>query len=101
MPEFTIIDERRKPLEVNQYSNVDLLPYFRFEHRVTVGYRGRRLMAFIDNLGKGAGPIVYIEEVTDGRLTRIEDDGMFEATYRFIEPKGFLGMFAPMMKPRG
>lgn len=99
MPEFTIIDEKRYPLNVQQYTNVDTLPYFRFEHRVTVGYRGRRFIAFIDNLGKGAGPIVYIEEITDGRLLRIEDDMMFEAIYRWIEPKGFLGMFAPMMKP--
>ena len=96
MPEFTIIDERRHPLEVNQYSNIDTLPYYRFEHRVTVGYRGRRLMAFIDQLrGK-----VYIEEITGGNIKTIEDE-LFEAIYIWVEANGYWGVWPPMMKPRG
>ena len=101
MPEFTIIDEKRFPLDIKRFKSVrgelveaDQLPYFRFEHRVTIGYRGRRLMAFIDQL-KGK---VFIEEITDGNLTMIED-ALFVAAFMFIEPQGFLGVFAPIFKP--
>ena len=74
---------------------VDILPYYRWEHRVTIGYRGRRLIAFVDQLKSK----VFIEEITDGKLVTIPDD-LFEAVFRWIEPKGFLGVFAPLMKTK-
>jgi hypothetical protein len=59
-------------------------------------------MAFVDNgdPNRNEPPAVYIEEITGGDLKRIEDDTMFEALYEWIEPQGFLGVFAPLQKPR-
>lgn len=97
MQEFKIIDEKRYPLNIHQFNNKDLLPYYRFEHRVTVGYRGRRFIAFVDQmLGN-----VYIEEITEGQLNTIDDDSMFEALRTWIDEKGFFAIIQPIMKPVG
>lgn len=102
MSEYNIINEKRFPLKVrNSGDNSDLLPYYRWEHRVTMGYRGRRFMCFIDNLGKGHGPIVYIEEITSGSTERIKDESLFESLVKFATEKGFLNVIEPIWKDVG
>ena len=95
MSGFYIINEKRFPLEVENRTNSDLLPYYRWEHRVTVGYNGRRFYVFLDNLKQTA----YIEEMTT-RLEKIEDDNLWESLSRWATEKGFLMFMVPLMKPK-
>ncbi|MHA2069835.1 MAG: hypothetical protein ACXABY_36180 [Candidatus Thorarchaeota archaeon] len=96
MQDFQIISEKRYPLKVfNVSDNVDLLPYHRWEHRVTLGRRGRRYMVFLDNLKQS----VYIEEITDGRVERIDDESLWKDVFRHATEKGYLNMLPPIYKP--
>ena len=88
---FTIVDERRYPLKINQDNMID---FYRWEHRVTLGYRGRRLMVFLDNLVS----TIYVEEVTAGGLEYIKDDKLVESVKRYAKANGFLNLMPPMMK---
>lgn len=98
MSEFQLINEKRFPLKVKEASdNVDLLPHYRWEHRVTVGYRGKRFMVFLDNLKSTA----FVEEITSGHLEKIADDSMWEAVFKYATAQGFLNIFPPIPKPFG
>jgi hypothetical protein len=91
MQEYQIIDEKRYPLKVHRLIN-DLSPGFiRWEHRVTVGRRGRRFMAYMDTLRN----LAYIEEITSGQLEVIKDDELFEDLHRWINERGFLNILLP------
>ena len=97
MPEFQILDEKRYPLYVrdNDDASSRTLPYYRWEHRVTLGYRSRDFMVFIDTLTTKA----YIEEVTGGHLEVIADDSLHESLAMFAQNKGFLCAAQPILRP--
>ena len=102
MSEYQIVNERRFPLKVKSMNdNVDLLPYHRWEHRVTVGRNGKRYMVFLDNLGIGDGPKLYIEEITNGHAERIEDESLFQSIFRWVTAKGFVSVQPPLFKAVG
>ena len=100
MSRFYLVNEKRFPLPsgtsvdgVKGNVNIDMLPYYRWEHRVTIGYNGRRYMVFLDNLKN----TTYIEDATDG-LEKIKDDSLWGALVNFAMEKGYLNMYAPMLK---
>jgi len=93
MSRFYLVNEKRFPLQVEQGTNVDLLPYYRWEHRVTIGYNGKRYMVFLDNLKQN----IYIEDITLG-IEKIKDDSLWEAVFEFATQKGYLMMFPPLIK---
>jgi len=102
MSEFYLVNEKRFPLPVRAPSskedgvlsvNEDLLPYYRWEHRVTVGYNGRRYMAFLDNLKE----TIYVEDCTED-LKTIDDDNLWHAVVHFAQEHGYLNMMPPIMK---
>jgi hypothetical protein len=99
---FQIIDEKRYPLKTFTASdNVDLLPFYRWEHRVTVAYKGKRYMAFLDNepVSRQEMGIVYIEDITSGELKQIKDDDLFEELSTWVSENGFLNLMMPIPKP--
>ena len=79
----------------------DFLPYYRWEHRATVGYGAREFIVFIDNLPLFTGeiPKTYIEEVSGGHLEQVEDDSLWEALGKFAGDMGLLEMQPPIIKP--
>jgi hypothetical protein len=93
MSQFQILDEKRYPLKIKDI-NKDILPYWRYEHRVTIGASLRKFMAFVDNLTCK----LYIEEITDGHLKIIEEETIWHDLYRFCDEKGFCNMLQPMLK---
>lgn len=93
--EFLTINERRFPLQVNTITK-DLLDYYRWEHRATVGYRGRRFMICIDNLANKA----YIEEITDGHTRQVKDQELLDSLIKWAQDNQFLNILIPMMKPK-
>ena len=111
MSNFKILNEQRFPLNVAEdkiestisgwnlkNANKDLLPYWRWEHRVTLGWHERVFIVFVDQLNSS----MHIEEIetTSGTLQTISDDTLFEALLNFAQSKGFCGMLSPLIKPR-
>jgi len=98
MPEFQLINEKRFPLKIKDMSdNVDMLDYYRWEHRVTVAWQMRRFMVFLDNLKQS----VYIEEITDGNVLQLNDDSLWESIFKWVTEKGYLSVIPPLPKPPG
>jgi len=98
MSSFQIINEKRFPLKVKDIKdNVDLLDYYRWEHRVTIGSGFHKYMIFLDNLKQ----VVYIEDVTNGNLEEIEDEPLWEAIFRWVTEHKFLEVLMPLAKPPG
>ena len=96
MPKFLIIDERKYPLEMGgKYSNKDMVPFYRWEHRATVSTKGRRFIVFIDQLQGEA----FIEEVTTGDLKKIGDDDLWEEIKVWASAMGFFRTLPPVFKP--
>lgn len=110
MQEFQVLNEQRFPLKVNnvdsggretgwmkdkRFDYRDLLPFWRWEHRVTIGYRAREFMVFLDQMAQA----LYIEEISGGHLERVEDESLFESLLTFAREKGFCEMAMPIMKP--
>jgi len=106
MREFQVLDEKRYPLKtVSERRNVldlhsripetDMLPFWRWEHRVTVGHNTREYMVFLDTLNN----LMYVEEITGGHLTVIDDDPLRQAIVRFVQEKGFVNIAPPLLKP--
>lgn len=99
MPRFYLVNEKRFPLPVDtpvrgrEGVNQDLLPYYRWEHRVTVGCNGRRYMIFLDNLKHQA----YVEDATNG-LEKINDEELWRELVDFATSNGYLMLMPPMMK---
>jgi len=93
MQDFQVLDEKRYPLKVKDL-NKDLLPYWRFEHRVTVGRSFKKYMVFVDSLEAK----IYIEEITDGNLNLVEDEQTWHAVFNFVKEKGYCNMMVPIMK---
>lgn len=99
MSRFYLINEKRFPLPVDtpvrgsEGVNIDLLPYYRWEHRVTIGCNGRRYMVFLDNLKNKA----YIEDSTNG-LQKINDEELWKELVEFATSHGYLTMMLPMVK---
>jgi hypothetical protein len=98
MSSFQVVDEKRYPLRVKDLTdNVDLLDFYRWEHRVTVSRNFSKYMVFIDNLKN----VLYVEEITNGIPEQIEDDSLWEAIHNWTERKGFLNVMPPLPKPPG
>jgi hypothetical protein len=94
MSGFYLINEKRFPLQVETFQNKDLLPYYRWEHRVTIGYNGKRYIAFIDQLKQA----LYIEEFNT-KLEKVADEELWAALFRWATEKGYLMVLAPLFKP--
>jgi hypothetical protein len=94
MQEFSIIDNSRYALEVNT-TQLDLLPYYRWEHRATIGYNTREFLVIVDVL-KGTG---YIEEIIGGHLEQIKDDSFYNSIYNFAMEHEFFVLSQPILKP--
>jgi hypothetical protein len=98
--EFQIIDEKRYPLKTRistlnaDYSKKDHLPYWRFEHRVTLGYNAREFILIVDNLRQK----IYLEEVIGGHLEVIDDDSLWESLYKYATEQGYCNMMMPLLK---
>lgn len=93
---FYLVNERRFPLKALASEN-DLLPYHRWEHRVTVGYGSKRFQVLLDNLQN----TIYIEEITDGSRRKIDNDKLFEEITTWAHGQGFLNMLQPICKIAG
>ena len=113
LQEFQILDEKRYPIKtVNnrtamnkkyrawvdpRFTNKDdLLSFWRWEHRATIGRNAREYMVFVDQLKQ----VLYIEEITGGHLEEIKDDSLFEALLNFVTEKEFGSMQIPILKPK-
>ena len=112
MSRFQILDEKRYPLKTidgndtaimpagwagkNHYK--DLLPYWRWEHRVTlgvtIGLKIREFMVFVDQLKQS----IHIEEISGGHLEQVLDEVLFDALLKFADEKGYCNMLPPLMK---
>lgn len=73
----------------------DLLPYWRWEHRATLGWNTREFMVFVDQIRQS----IHIEEISGGHLEPIADDSLFDALLRFAKTNGFCDIFPPIIKP--
>jgi hypothetical protein len=73
----------------------DMLPYYRWEHRATIGYGTREFLAIIDVL-KATG---YLEEVIGGHLEVIKDDKLYESIYNFCKENELFALAHPILKP--
>jgi hypothetical protein len=92
MHEFKIIDEKRYPLNIVKMDTTDVLDYYRWEHRVTVGYRGRRFIVMIDNLKHE----VYVEEIAV--QLHVIEDRLRQAIIHWANANGFLNVLIPLYK---
>lgn len=96
MPEFQILDEKRYPIKPRSVDKkADILSYYRWEHRVTLGYNAREFMVFVDTLLNK----VYIEELVGGNLEVVKDDSLHTALANFSAENEFLNLFPPLIKP--
>lgn len=94
MQQFQVLDEKRYPLCPNTKEESNILPYWRWEHRVTLGRNFREFIIFIDNLEQK----LYIEEFANGSLKIIIDDILFEDLQNFAHEKKYLELFLPLSK---
>jgi len=110
MPKFQILNERRFPLKTIDSADIgrmpnwktndsinykDLLPFWRWEHRVTLGWNAKEFMVFVDQVRQS----IHIEEITGGHLEVVVDDSLFEALLKFAQEKGFCDIMSPIIKP--
>ena len=101
MPRIRVLDERKYPLP--NMKQDDSLPYYRWEHRATLGRGLRTFLAFLDNgIYKEdvwlKMPKAYIEEITTGRLETVDDDELFKEIHAFAEELGLLQIQHPLAK---
>ena len=101
MPRIQLLDERKYPLP--QMKQDDGLPYYRWEHRATLGRGLKVFLAFVDNSIYKEDtwikmPEAYIEEITTGRLEKIEDDQLFHEIHKYTEEMGLLVIQLPLAK---
>lgn len=100
MPRIQILDERRYPLPK---LNKDKLPYFRWEHRATLGRGLRTYLVFVDNgIYKEETwfkmPEAYIEDITTGNLEAIKDEELFNEIHSFAENLKLMTIQLPLAK---
>ena len=101
MSRIQILDERKYPMPHMKQN--DGLPYYRWEHRATLGRRGRTFIVFLDNgIYKNdiwvKMPQAYIEEITYGRLDKINDDQLFMELHKYAEEMGLIEIQFPLAK---
>lgn len=98
MSKFQLLDEKRYPLHIQSADKKpDMLPYYRWEHRATIGYKGKTYMVFIDNL---IG-VAYIEEITDGNMKTIENDTIMKELSEYANAMNLVHLLTPIFKPQG
>ena len=91
--EFQILDRKRYPLEPRE--EVVLLPYYKYEHRATLGWGTREFIILVDHGLQNENAKVHIEEVVGGHLESISDDSLHAALSKFALENGFLQMSVP------
>jgi len=108
MSKFQILDERRFPLKTVDSADIakmptfwpgknkgkDMSPFWRWEHRVTLGWGTREFMVFVDQIRQ----TIHIEEISGGHLEAVEDDSLFESLLNFAQTKQFCEIMMPIMK---
>ena len=92
---FQLLDGDCYPLKVEAFS-ADLSPFWRWEHRGTIGYGNRVFMIFADTL-KGN---IHIEEIIGGHLETIKDDSLFAGLKQYAVEKNLLEVKPPIFKPQ-
>ena len=98
MARFQLLDEKRYPLYIQSADKKpDLLPYYRWEHRATIGFNGKTYMAFIDNLMG----VAYIEEVTNGDMKVIKDESVMKEISEYVKAMNLVDLLTPMFKLQG
>jgi hypothetical protein len=89
---FQILSSQRFPLQVSNEN--DFLPYYRYEHRATLGWNTREFMVFVDHLMQSS----HIEEITGGHLEKIDDEELFKALQHFAFERDFMEVAAPFIR---
>lgn len=100
---FQILEEEKAPLKTMATKEDAFLDYYRWERRATLGWNTREFMVFLDNGIIKDGVVlqpgqVYVEEITGGHLSKIEDDSLWKALVYFAQSNGFTELQAPIMK---
>jgi hypothetical protein len=72
-----------------------MLPFYRWEHRATIGYGTREFIVIVDAL-KATG---YMEEVVGGHLEVIKDDELYDSLYEFAQMYELFKVIQPILKP--
>lgn len=93
--EFQILDSKKYPLHVRAFTKQeDLLNFWRFEHRATVGWNTREFMVFVDQVALAT----YIEEISGGHLEKVTDDSLHTALTNFAFRHGYMEATPPIPK---
>ena len=96
MSKFQVLDNRRYPLCPKGKEETITYPFFRWEHRITIGWKNRTFFLFIDTLESN----LYIEEYKDGDLLIVEEDDLFLSLLNFADENGSTSFFPPLLKPQ-
>lgn len=80
---FQILDGKKYPLQVTNQDT--MLPYWRYEHRATIGWNTREFIVFVDHLET----VTYIEEIVGGHLEKVNDEPLHQALTEFAFTRGF------------
>jgi len=91
---FQLLDAKRYPLKVESILK-DMLPYWRWEHRGTIGHNAQTFIVFADTLNGN----IHIEEISGGHLEVVKDDSLFNALKMFATEKNLLEVKMPIFKP--
>lgn len=92
---FQILDCKKYPLHVKKPTKEDdLLLYYRFEHRATIGWNTREFMVFVDHLRMAT----YIEEIVGGHLEKIKDESLHAALTEYSFSRGFMEATPPTLR---
>lgn len=86
--EFTIIDDRRYPMEIDsaEMREIIKLPYYPWEHTGTIGWYGREFSVLLNYKDRN----VAIQETTKGNFTTISDATLLQKLLVFASGEGLL-----------
>lgn len=96
MSKFQVLDNKRYPIIPDIKYKTDGLPYYRFEHIITLGLSFRKFLVYLDRLTDGGR--IHIEEVTTGNATEVKEDTLWDDLYYYLKSEGHLIVQAPLMK---
>lgn len=93
--QFQILDSKRYPLKVTDVLSTDkYIPYYRWEHRATLGYNTRTFLVFTDTVKN----LAYIEEEVGGHLEQIKDNSLLTELENFCFSNNFFAILPPILK---
>jgi len=92
MNDFKILDSKRYPLHLQNEKNN--LPYYRFEHVVSVGKGLREFMGYLDR----STLKVHLCEITGGTVREIEEESLFDDLYDYLKDRDYFLLTNPIYK---